>query len=254
LTSLICALFFVSISDVWAQVSILNDQNYIGEDGTFHIVGEIQNDIKVPLNQVVVTATFYTKDNQILGTAKASSVLETIMPNNKAPFDLLFTEKKSSLIDSYSLELQYKPTDFKTQVLEVTSSSSKIDILNNFIVSGIITNHGDATANILTVIATFYDRDGNVVAVEKTYPEPSYLGSGEETPFVISIPEKTQSKKTIDYAITVESEEHAVVPEFPLGSGILLMVSVSAYVLITRMPGFLTKNLSLIINANSAKN
>ena len=236
--SSVFALLFVSASGAWAQVSVVNDQEYVGDDGVFHIVGEIQNDSGVPFNQVVVSATLYSEDDQILGTAKASTILETIMPDSKGPFDLLFVDKSATLIDRYTLDLEYKPTDQKTQVLEVTSSDSKQGIVGNFIITGTVANHGDITANIVIVIATLYDRDGNVVAVGKAYPEPGYLGTGEETPFAISIPDREQSKKAIDYSLTVESEEHTAVPEFSIASGMLLAASVSAYVLMTRMPLF----------------
>jgi len=252
LISFIFALLLVSVLEVSAQASVLNDQKYIGDDGVFHIVGEIQNDLGVPLNQVVVIATLYSEENQILGTAKTTSVLETIMPDNRGPFDLLFVNQNAQLIERYTIELEYELTDFKAQVLEVTSLDSRQDALDNFIISGTVTNHGDITSNIVVVIATLYDKEGNVATVGKAYPEPGYLGSGEKTPFVISFADKAQANKAVNYNLSVESEEHTTVPEFPLGSGILLVVSVSAYVLITRMPDTLAPGLARVMNPRLA--
>ena len=48
------------ISNAWAELSIENDQSYIGDDGTLHIVGEIRNGLNVPLNQIAVQATLYS--------------------------------------------------------------------------------------------------------------------------------------------------------------------------------------------------
>ena len=240
-------LFVVSIislslvfSSAWAQVAIINDQQYVSEDGTFHIVGEIENNSSVPLNQVVVTATFYDTNKKTLDTVSTDSILETIMPGKKGPFDLFFTNNVVSQIYQYSLNIKYKPTDYKTESLEILSSNAKRDMLDNFIISGTVTNHDQKTANTIVVIATLYDKDGKVVATSKTYTQPEYLKAGGITPFLVSIFDKSQSLKATDYSLMVESEEYAAVPEFPLGSGIILALSVIAYVIFTETKIFTT--------------
>jgi hypothetical protein len=40
----------------------------------------------------------------------------------------------------------------------------------------------------------------------------------------------------VDYTLTAESEEYTIVPEFPLGSGIILLLSVLAYVILSKKP------------------
>ena len=238
-------LFVVSIislslvfSSAWAQVAIINDQQYVSEDGTFHIVGEIENNSSVPLNQVVVTATFYDINKKILDTVSTDSILETIMPGKKGPFDVLFTNNIVSQIYQYSLNIKYKPTDYKTESLEILSSNAKRDMLDNFIISGTVINHDQKTANTIVVIATLYDKDGKVVATSKTYTQPEYLKAGGITPFLVSIFDKSQSLKATDYSLMVESEEYTAVPEFPLGSGIILALSVIAYVIFTKKPKY----------------
>ena len=240
-------LFVVSIislslvfSSAWAQVAIINDQQYVSEDGTFHIVGEIENNSSVPLNQVVVTATFYDTNKKTLDTVSTDSILETIMPGKKGPFDLFFANNVVSQIYQYSLNIKYKPTDYKTESLEILSSNAKRDMLDNFIISGTVTNHDQKTANTIVVIATLYDKDGKVVATSKTYTQPEYLKAGGITPFLVSTFDKSQSLKATDYSLMVESEEYAAVPEFPLGSGIILALSVIAYVIFTETKIFTT--------------
>lgn len=233
----------LAFSSAWAQVAIINDQQYVGEDGTFHIVGEIENNSSVPLNQVVVTATFYDINNKILDTVNTDSILETIMPEKKGPFDLIFANNIVSQIYRYSLNIEYKPTDHKTESLEILSSNAKLDMLDNFIISGTVTNHDQRTANTIVVIATLYDKDGKVLATSKTYTEPEYLKGGGIIPFLISISDKSQSRKATDYSLMVESEEYTAVPEFPLGSGIILSLSVIAYVMLTKRPRSLQQSL-----------
>ena len=236
------------LPNAWAQVSIINDQQYIGEDGVFHIVGEIQNDASVPLNQIAITATFYSENGQTLGTMSTNSILETILPQKKGPFDLIFFGKEIPLIDRYSLDIKFKPTDYKTESLEIVSANDRRDMVDNFIISGKVTNHDYRTANTVVVIATLYDSGGKVVATAIAYTEPQYLRGGEEAPFLVSVTDKSQSRKIRDYSLTVESEEYSIVPEFPLGSGAMLAFSVFAYLLFTKKPALITTNLARIMN------
>ncbi len=230
-------------SSAWAQVYIINDQQYVNEEGTLHIVGEIENNSSVPLNQIVVTATFYDIYDKILDITTTNSIQETIMPGKKGPFDLIFTNKIIPQIYRYSLNIEYKPAEHKIESLEILSSNIKRDVLDNFIISGTITNHDQRTANTIVIIATLYDKEGKVVATSKSYTEPEYLKAGGITPFLIYVPDKSQSQKAVDYSLMVESEEYTAVPEFPLGSGIILSLSVIAFVVLTKRPKSLQQSL-----------
>ena len=83
-------------------------------------------------------------------------------------------------------------------------------------------------------IKTLYDKEGNVVAVSKSLMEPDYLRSNDEAFFLVSVLDKQQTKMVVDYSLVAESEEYAAVPEFPLGSVLLLAGSVSSYLLMIR--------------------
>ena len=232
----------LAFSSAYAQVSIVNDQKYVNES-TLHIVGEIENNTPVPLNQIVVTATFYDIHDKILDTATTNSILETLMPWKKGPFDLTFNNKIITQIYRYSLDIEYKPAEHKIESLEILSSNAKRDMLDNFIISGTVTNHDQRTANTIVIIATLYDKEGMVVATSKSYTESEYLKAGGITPFLVSVDDKYQSQKVVDYSLMVESEEYTAVPEFPLGSGIILSLSVIAYVMFTKRPKSLQQSL-----------
>jgi len=236
------------IPSAFAEVTIQNDQSYIGDDGAYHIVGEIQNGLKSPLNQVNVFVTLYDRDQNVILTKETGSLVNTITPKMNGPFDVIFPDINPDKIKSYSLELDYSISQPKGQVISITSSEMSRDNHNNLIISGNVENNGEITANTVAVIATLYDRDGNVVAVSRTHPEPDYLGSGENTFFVVTVVDKNQNSQVIDYSIVAESEEYAAVPEFPLGSLILLASSVSAYIGITRFSNRVTINLISAIN------
>ena len=44
------------IQPAFGEIIVQNDQTYIGDDGTIHIVGEIQNNSKSPLNKIKILA------------------------------------------------------------------------------------------------------------------------------------------------------------------------------------------------------
>ncbi len=240
------AILFVlsfAIPAAFADVTIQNDQQYIGDDGAFHVVGEIQNNLDSPLNQVNVFVTLYDENNNVVATKETRSLVNTIMPEMKGPFDFIFTDINQEQIKSYTLDLDYSISEPKSQVIGITSSELTRDNHNNLIISGTVENSGEITANTVAVIATLYDRYGNVAAVSRIHPEPDYLGSNEDTFFVVSVLDKNQIFEVTDYALVAESEEYAAVPEFPIGSLVLLAGSVSVYIGITRYSGRIITNL-----------
>ena len=237
-------IFLISLVPVaFAEVEIQKDQSYVGDDGAFHVVGEVQNNLESPLNQVTVSVILYDTTNKVLDTKETGTLVNTINPQMKGPFDLIFTNINPDNVDSYSLDLDYAISEPKGQAIDITSSELSRDNHNNVIISGTVENNGEITANTVAVVATLYDREGNVAAVSRIHPEPDYLGSEEDTYFVVAMPDKNQISEVTDYTIVAESEEYAAVPEFPIGSMVLLAGSVSAYIGISRYSGRIITNL-----------
>ena len=240
----IIVLIFVGLIPIaFGDVSILNDQRYLGDDGSLHIVGEIQNDLDVPLNQISISATLYDVNNQIIATKETGSLVNIIMPQMKGPFDFILTDSESKRTDTYSLDINYKVSAPKSQVIDIVSSKLSRDNLNNLMITGTVANKGDITANTVAVIATLYDREGNVAAVSRVHPEPDYLRTDEQTFFLVTIPDKSQTDEVEDYSLVAESEEYAAVPEFPISSLVLLGGALSTYIGITRFSNRIITNL-----------
>lgn len=239
----------LGISNASAEILIQNDQTYLGDDGSMHIVGELKNEFNVPLNQIDIHAFLYSNGG-IIDQSSTTSLIDTIMPGMKSPFDIIIFEEKAKSMDSYSLKLNYKVTDPKHQVIKITSSEFTRDNLDNVLIRGTVANQGEITANTIAVVATLYDRDGKVAAVSKTHTKPDYLRAADETFFLVTIPDKLQGNRVVDYSLVAESEEYAPVPEFPLGTILLLASSVSLYVIFTRYSSKLITNL---VSASSPK-
>ncbi|WP_237087734.1 MULTISPECIES: DUF3426 domain-containing protein [Nitrosopumilus] len=237
-------IIFASIIPLaFADVYIQNDQQYIGDDGSFHIVGEIVNNLEVPLNQINVQISLFDENQKIIQKKETKSLVNTVMPGMKGPFDLILTNNEAKNTKSYSLELDYEISHPKSQVIDITESKLTRDNHNNIMITGIVANNGEITANTISVIATLYDKQGNVVAVSKVNPEPDYLRAEDSAFFLLSVPDKIQTNGINDYTLIAESEEYAAVPEFPIGTVILLILTLSAYIGITRYSGRIITNL-----------
>ncbi len=239
----------IGFSSAWGEISIQNDQQFFGDDGTLHIVGEIQNNFNAPVNQIEIHATLYS-NGILVDSIKIPPMLNTIMPEMKNPFDIIIPRDFASKIDEYSLEVNYEITEPKSQVIDITKSDFTRDNFDNLMITGTVANKGEITANTIVVVVTLYDTYGNVAGVSKTHVEPDYLRVNDESFFFIPIPDKTQSNSIVDYSLVAESEEYSAVPEFPLGSTLLLTLSVSAYVILTR---YSSKSIANFVSAINLK-
>ena len=242
--SIFLILLTFTVPTAFADVYIDNEHKYIGDDGTLHVVGEIINESDKPINQVEVTAIFYS-DGVDTHQTSTENLTNMIMPEMKGVFDLIVTEDLGH-VDYYTLDVDFKVTQPKDQVIEITSSEFTYGPVNNIVIQGTVANNGEITANMVKVIATLYDRDGNVVSVSQVNTKPDYLRASDESFFLIPILDKTQADEIVDYSLVAESEEYTAVPEFPLGSGIMLVVSLSAYIALTKDPSLVTRSLGHI--------
>ena len=230
----IMVIFAGLIPLAFGEVAIHNDQQYVGDDGARHIVGEIRNNLESPLNQVNIHVTLFDENRHAISTEETASLVNTIMPGMKAPFDLILTGNKARDTRSYSLELDYNISYPKNQVIDIIESEMSRDEYDNLIITGVVTNKGDITANTVAVIATLYDRRGDVAIVSRIHPEPDYLRAGDKTFFVVATLDKAQTGGIVDYTLIAESEEYAAVPEFPIGVMVLMAGALSVYVGIVR--------------------
>mgnify|MGYP000937348772 CR=1 FL=1 len=233
----------------YGEVSIQNDQKYVDSDGLLHIVGEIENNTSTPLNQIKISAILLDNNGNEVKSVVGETVSNIIMPEMKGAFDILIKNVSSESIDDYELNLDYRMAEPKNQVIEISSTTLTKDTSNNTVITGMLENKGDITANMIRVVATLYDRDGNVVTVSESYTKPDFLRAGDNSNFIIPIHEKSQSIHAVDYSISAESDEYVVVPEFPLGTGLLLIVSVSSYILFSKNPEKVTNIISSMGNS-----
>jgi len=145
--SLFLILLVFAVPSAFAEVYVDNDQKYLEDDGTIHIVGEIINESDKPINQVNVIAIFYSDGNSVYQTS-TENLTSIIMPGMNGIFDLMITENISN-VDYYTLDVDYKVTQPKDQVIEITSSELSYGPVDNIAIQGTVANNGEITANMV---------------------------------------------------------------------------------------------------------
>ena len=205
------------------QIEILDSHtSFIDSIGYFNVVGEVHNVGDQAANNVFVTATFYNAANEVVGTPVNNIALEVLLPDRKSPFRVEFINVgQSALVDHYSLEIEFTPTDSIPKQLQIASHTSSVDVgFSLFEINGEVENTGDSTATYVRVFATCYDEAGNVIQVGGDYTEPVNVGASQKVSFTLLIDH--ENPDLIDsYVLTAESENYALIPEF---SSLLLII------------------------------
>lgn len=207
---------FASSVNAAAQVTILSHSGYISSLGWYYVVGEVQNSGDMHLKYVEITATFYDSYDVVVDTSFTFADLNVLLVGRKSPFKLtLFNTEQSAKVDHYSLAVTYDIFELgKPQGLEILSSSSYVDTLGWMHVVGEIKNIGVYPTTYVEVIATFYDNTGKVVGCGFTFSNPSDFEADQKASFEIIL--MSDRVPLVDsYEITAESDQYAVIPEFP---------------------------------------
>ena len=72
-------------------LKVLSSNSLIDRIGFFHVVGEIQNGTPDPVTFVQASATFYDKNNRVVGTSFGYTNPPDLGPGDKAPFEIILT-------------------------------------------------------------------------------------------------------------------------------------------------------------------
>jgi hypothetical protein len=115
--------------------------------------------------------------------------------------------------------------------LEIPSYSNYTDAEGNMHIVGNFKNLGDEKLINAKVVATYYDASSRVVAVALIGFDPELTGDinpNQTVPFEIIL-DKPRVQYVQTYALTAESNQYAMIPEFPTGIvQLILMISIFA--------------------------
>ncbi|PVX26786.1 MAG: hypothetical protein CW691_00290 [Candidatus Bathyarchaeum sp.] len=212
------------------DVHILSHSSFYDSLDNLYVVGEVENTGDAATQFTKVTVTYYDSANQVITTSLGYSTIDILLPGRKSPFAVLLLESDDSLnVHNYTLSVSWSNYEEDKPVgLEILSSSESIDFLDFMHVTGEIKNIGDSEANSVMVCATFYDSTGTVVGRNWEYAEPTDLAPNETGSFDVELIYSQQIEKVASYSLSAESENYAVIPEFPTWTTMIAALAIVA--------------------------
>jgi hypothetical protein len=207
----ILALSFVQ--QAYAEFSFANQFSYVDETKIMHILGEIKNDSDTAMKNVLITASFYDKEGNLLDKSSRAPALQLINPGESSPFEIQYFDQKVDMVANFTISASGQTTEAKEKQLKIISANSRLDLLGTYYINTNARNEGQKTATNAIMIAALYDKDGRVIAVGNALaeagPGSSNITAGSEAPFGIAITEKMQTYKTVKYSLIADSDQYA---------------------------------------------
>ena len=84
------------IQPAFGEIVVQNDQTYVGDDGIMHIVGEIQNNSKSPLNKIKILAVLIDENGNEVNKFEGKMLSNILMPGMKGGFDIITSHLSGS--------------------------------------------------------------------------------------------------------------------------------------------------------------
>jgi len=213
------------------QIDILSHSGWLDSSGYYHVSGEVKNVGDTPARFIKVTATFYDSTGTVVATSFTFSTLSVLLPGRKSPFEVLLLDTtQAAKVHHYSLSVTFSATSSIPLGLEILSHSSYVDAAGFMHVVGEIKNIANGTATYVKIAATFYNSTGHVVATAFTFSDPSDLNPNQKAPFEVLLLYTNRVPLVHTYELTGESNEYALIPEFPPIINLLLLILITTVV------------------------
>ena len=199
---------------IYQQKPFLNNNTstYLDEFGYLHLYGEVINTLNRPINNILLNAKFYDEKNNMLGKYFRYSEISTLFPNQSSPFEIIFLDKDNSKnIKDYDILLSFnytKHNNTKLPNLIITEITERFDISGFYYINGNIHNLGDKDSSNSTVVATIYNKKGNVIDISRAITEPFTIPPNSEAAFGLTVVNKDTSLQLTGMHISAESVEY----------------------------------------------
>ena len=200
-------------------IEIGKTSSFIDENGIMHVYGEVKNLSTKPLANVVIKGSFYGNKGNLLNEFNRSSELSILNPGGISPFEILYIDSKTvSQIRDFKISTETSPGPTESRLkplgLKVTPSNSRLDIFGFYYINGEVTNNANHSSTNTLIIATLYDKSGNVIAIGRGLAEPLNITAGASAAFGLAVSEKLQTYKTAAISLIADSDEFTSVPIF----------------------------------------
>jgi peptide/nickel transport system substrate-binding protein len=196
------------------KLSFQNQLSYVDETKIMHVLGEVKNESGAAVKGVIITASFYDAQHNLLGQYSDAPKLRIMNPGQSAPFDMRYIDPATvGRVANYTLSAASETAGAAKPVgLEITSSNSRLDVLGVYYINVGVKNVGAQAATNPSVVATLYDKNGRVVAIGEALVEGNdrvtALEPGQEGGSGIVVSDRLQTYKAARYSLVADSDQY----------------------------------------------
>lgn len=196
------------------EISIISVRSYIDQYGFYHLVGEVQNNLKVTASFVKIVATFYDSSGRVVGTDFTFTMVDVLRPGEKSPFERASTDTAQiQKIASFKLASDWIPSTSLSAKLRLKVGDSYLDQYGFYHLVGEVVNQGEMKATYVKVSAALYDSDKKLLASSFTFTAND-IAPGQVAPFEIaltdpfasSIKSSSVNVQSIQYSSVLDSK------------------------------------------------
>ena len=167
------------------------------------VVGEIRNNTNAPLGGVKLTVALKDRGGADIGNHFGSTWLQVVPTGAKASFSITFTGGPRA-VGTVSATVLADPSS-ALPVVSVNAAAISAQTLGTaYEVSGTVTNSATETVHYANVVATFYDKSGNVVGAEHDVTSATAIAPGQGAGFNITLLEQASLVKS--YVLAAEAQ------------------------------------------------
>jgi hypothetical protein len=151
-------------------------------------MGQVRNERDQAVDMVQVQAVLYNTDGELIDRAAAFTLADIVPGGGTAPFAILFPDASAAGYATYEIELlSAQPIENwggRHGALSIEDMSWSVEG-ERIVVTGTVTNQGQADARDIRVTLTAYGTGGTVIAVRQLQVDA--IPSKENQAFIVSL-------------------------------------------------------------------
>ena len=168
------------------HIAITKIHAYRTPVGSLWLLGEVTNEGETAVENIQVEIGLLAADGRIVGNATAWVATSVILPGERGPFGVLVNEPPADFAQpTVAIVGGQAVVELGTRTLDLTVRDTALMTEDDSVaLSGTVVNSGETAASQVTLIATFYDAQGNVTGYQQQVVAEQ-LAVGEERPFLL---------------------------------------------------------------------
>ena len=197
------------------SVSILSiASRYDADLGSFHIIGELVNNVDSQVKNIQLNVTFYDAEGGVLGAATGSPYIESLRPQERSAFDIAAYGDAAMKVSGFSYYRISKSWDAVQEsrpgLLDFDLRDITVDTCGYYHFIGVVTNYGREPARGIVLSAAFYNDKNQITesALTSVTGIDGILPSAQQGSIELLVDERMLSQFSY-YSFNVQSVEYA---------------------------------------------